>query len=154
MTLQHWRFLTLLLVALTMGMSFAHVLEALPKLRWSGELYLAVQTNLYFLFGNVGAVINLSAIATAVLLAVLERNHHGLILTLSGAVALVAALLVWLVMVAPVNVQTGLWQSAGSVPLDWQRWRNQWELGHAISFGFHLTAFVTLLWAGLNRGTP
>jgi len=39
-----WRFLTLLLTALSLGTSFAHVLEIPAKLRYDGPLYVTLQS--------------------------------------------------------------------------------------------------------------
>lgn len=67
-TIAHWWPLpTLLLVALTMGIEFGHVLELGPKLSYPPELYLRLNTSLYAWFGPpVGAVIYFGSIlATA-----------------------------------------------------------------------------------------
>jgi hypothetical protein len=54
MTLNATRFLSLLLVALTLGMTFCHVMEIPGKLRLDGATWLIVQQNLYVDFGVVG----------------------------------------------------------------------------------------------------
>jgi hypothetical protein len=56
------RFFSLLLVALTLGMTFCHVMEVAGKLRLEGTTWLTVQQNLYVAFGKIGAVIELLAI--------------------------------------------------------------------------------------------
>jgi MFS family permease len=146
MALHIWRFITLLLAALTMGMTFAHVLEIAPKLRWDANLYLAVQTNLYWMFGRVGALIQLGAIGAACILAFLVRQRGPTFwYSLLGAIALVLSLVVWFFVVAPANAQTAQWQDTGVIPTDWMRWRNQWEIGHAVSFVLHLIGFGALL---------
>jgi hypothetical protein len=45
------RVVTLTLVALAMGMSFAHVLEWPAKLNYDASFYVRVQTSLYALWG-------------------------------------------------------------------------------------------------------
>ena len=62
MTLKVTRFLSLLLVALTLGMVFCHVMEIPCKLRLAGPAWLAVQHNLYIAFGRLGAVIEVLSI--------------------------------------------------------------------------------------------
>ena len=47
MILKIVRFLNLLLVALTLGLTFCHVMEIPGKLRLSGAAWLTVQHNLY-----------------------------------------------------------------------------------------------------------
>lgn len=148
MTVKVWRFVTLLLAALTMGLTFAHTLEALPKLRWDGALYLAVQTNLYHLFGNVGAATEVGAIVAAFVLVFLVRHQPSAFRwTLAGAGLFFLSLTVWFLFGASVNAQTGAWQVTGILPPDWTDWRNQWEAAQAVSFGLHLLGFGALVWA-------
>jgi hypothetical protein len=47
MRLQIWGFITLLLVALLLGLSFAHVLERPAKMTYDGPLYVTLQRSLY-----------------------------------------------------------------------------------------------------------
>jgi hypothetical protein len=57
------RFVNLLLVALTFGLTWCHVIEIPGKLRLSGPEWLSVQHNLYIAFGGpVGAPIEVAAI--------------------------------------------------------------------------------------------
>ena len=145
-TVIFWRFLALTLTALTMGLTFAHALEALPKLRWNGKLYLSVQTNLYYLFGNVGAATEVGAVVAAFVLTALVRGRGRVFgWTLAGALILLSSLVVWFLFVAPVNAQTSAWQQAGAVPTNWQAWRNQWEAAQAACFVLHLFGFGALL---------
>jgi hypothetical protein len=48
---QTWRLVTLILVALTMGLSFAHALEMPAKLEYDAALYVTVQQTLYRWWG-------------------------------------------------------------------------------------------------------
>jgi hypothetical protein len=57
MLIRTWRFATLVLVALSMGASYCHVLELPAKMQWDGPLYVQVQNEppgLYIMFGLVG----------------------------------------------------------------------------------------------------
>jgi hypothetical protein len=56
MFLRAWRFLALVLAALALTMTSAHVLELPQKMRYDAELYAAVNTTLYRHFATVGAV--------------------------------------------------------------------------------------------------
>jgi hypothetical protein len=57
------RFVNLLLVALTFGLTWCHVMEIPGKLRLSGPEWLTVQHNLYVAFGGpVGGPIEVAAI--------------------------------------------------------------------------------------------
>jgi hypothetical protein len=71
------RFVTILLVSLSMGMAFSHALEFIPKMRYTGSLYLTVQRTLYPLFGvPLGASIEVGAVATSVLLTLTLLAAH------------------------------------------------------------------------------
>jgi hypothetical protein len=73
--LRIWRFATILLVSLSMGMAFCHALELIPKMRYDAPLYLTLQRTLYLLFGApLGAAIELGAVAGSVVLAFLARR--------------------------------------------------------------------------------
>ena len=57
MLLKFVRFINLLLVALTLGMTFCHALEYPGKVNLSGPEWLTVQHNVYIAFGVVGAAL-------------------------------------------------------------------------------------------------
>jgi hypothetical protein len=154
MTTKTWRFIALLLAALTMGMHFAHVLELQAKLQWGPELYLAVQTSLYGLFGSLGPVLEVGALIAVSILAYLVRHKRPVFIpTLASAVAIALALIVWLVVVMPANTQIGLWQASGVTPSDWTHWRDQWQFGQAAIFAIHLVGFSALL-RSITMETP
>jgi hypothetical protein len=56
MLLRGCRFVTLLLTALALTMTSAHVLEMPQKMHYEAELYSAVNTTLYRYFAVVGGV--------------------------------------------------------------------------------------------------
>jgi hypothetical protein len=63
MILKLARFVSLLLTALTLGLTFCHVMEIPGKLRLAGAAWLTVQQNLYVAFGPpLGAWIEVGAI--------------------------------------------------------------------------------------------
>jgi hypothetical protein len=153
MALKSMRFATLLLVALTLGLTFAHVMEIPGKLRLAGPDWLTVQQNLYVAFGVVGAVIEVAAILLTWVLAVLVRRRRpAFALTLVAAACATAGIVAWALLVAPMNTALSAWTPA-SLPDDWTATRNQWEIGHAIHCGFFALAFCGLLLALLAE-TP
>jgi hypothetical protein len=132
--LRLWRLIALVLTALSMGLSFAHLLELPPKMLFNGQLWVTITTKgLYYLFGSVGAVIEVGSIVTAIVLALLVRGR-GLVfsLTLGGAIVLAFALALWFVFIAPVNAELAKWTST-SFPSDWMRYRDRWEYTHAVT---------------------
>src|SRR3954469_12240697 len=77
MVLKVLRFLSLLLVALTLGLTFCHVMEIAGKLRPSGAEWLTVQHNPYVAFGPaLGAWIEVGAIVLTWSVAFLVRRRR------------------------------------------------------------------------------
>ena len=153
MTIKRWRFLTLILAALAMGMHLAHALELPPKLGWEADLYLAVQSSLYRLFGTLGPILELGALLSASALAYRLRQRPAFGLTLGSVVAILLALIVWVALVLPANAQLTRWAATQITPPDWQRWRAQWQLAQAALFVLHLMGFSSLAYS-VVRETP
>ena len=63
-----------------------------------------------------------------------------------GAVCFVLALGWWFAVVNTANAEVGSW-AVDAVPSDWERWRTQWEFGHAGHFVLTLAGFLALLLA-------
>lgn len=145
-TVQTIQVLSLLLVTLTMGLEFAHVLELGPKLNYPPELYLRLNTSLYAWFGPpLGAAINTGAIVvTGVLVWLMRRQRPVLLLTSTAFALQVAQLANYFARVEPVNIRFRA-LSDGQVPSDFIALRAQWEYGHAVGFALFAVAFVLLV---------
>jgi hypothetical protein len=157
MRLRAWRFITLLLAALSLTMESAHVLELPQKMQYSPEMYAAVNTSLYLYFALAGAVYQTGSIVAAAVLAFLVRRHRPSFgWTLAGALSLALAFTLWLAVVAPVNSEVAevLALSPGSAPEVWMRLRNRWEYGHAAGFAIQLIGFGALLLSVLVETPP
>jgi hypothetical protein len=156
MTLKIVRFIALMLGALTFGMGLCHLLQLPARMGWDEYLWVGstVQGGLYSLFGSVGAVIDISTVITLGLLTYLVREHHrpGVRLALSAALLFAIGLLLWWVLVYPVNVELAKWVN-GPVPLDWTTYRSRWEWGHATISLFELLGFAALI-ASILADTP
>ena len=146
--LRVWQTITVTLVALTMGTSFAHVLEWPAKLDYTGEFYLRLQTSLYAYWGppRITGFVEPAAVLSVFFLAVLCRAHPvTLRLTVGAAICLLLAFpVVFFWRVAPANATFFHAARAGMLPPDWNSWRMRWETGHAIRFLLHLIAFVLI----------
>ncbi|MFZ5790870.1 MAG: hypothetical protein ACOY3L_09245 [Pseudomonadota bacterium] len=142
------RFFSLLFVALTLGLVFSHVMELPGKLRLDGADWLTVQHNLYVAFGVVGAAIEVLAIVLVWLLVFLVRARKpAWRWTLIAALCVSAGLGVWFWLVSPMNAALNAW-TPETLPPDWTRYRDQWEIGHAIHaalFGLGFGALVIAL---------
>ncbi len=138
--------LSLLLVALTMGQLYAHVLELGPKMEYPPELYLRLNNSLYAWYGPpLGAAINTSAVVvTGALAWMMRRPRPALLLTGTAFALQVAALVNYFARVEPVNVRFRA-LSPGQVPSDFIVLRAQWEYGHALDFALYAVAFLLLV---------
>lgn len=144
MRVRAWRFITLLLAALSMGMAWAHALELGPKMALSETDYIVVQ-GIYQEFGRLGAVIEPAAIlATAILTLLVRGRRLAFRFSLTGLALLALAFGVWIAFVMPANAELAAW-AATAAPADWQRIRNQWEYAHLARFILQLGGFCALL---------
>ena len=148
------RVLAVIFAALAMGMHLAHALELIPKRHWGPELYVAVQSSLYLLFGIIGPVLEIGAL---VLVMLVVRNvwayRPARTLPLISAAAITLALLVWAVVVLPANAQLSAWHTSHAMPPDWARWRDQWQFGQAFIFLVHLVGFSALVSSSIKAET-
>ena len=146
--LKFLRFVNLLLVALTLGMTFSHALEYSGKVKLDGAEWLTVQHNVYLAFGVVGAVIEVTAILTTwIVFAQIRSWKLARVLTLLAGLATTAALGIWFGWVDPVNTALKAWTPA-TMPDNWASFRDQWEAGHAVSavlFGLAFSALVVAI---------
>ena len=147
MVLKVIRFVAVMLAALTLGMGFCHLMQLPARMGWDQYLWVGstVQGGLYNTFGSVGAVIDVAAVIALALLAyfVRKRRHPGFRLALA-AVLLLLALVLWWVLVYPVNVELAKWVN-GPVPSDWTDYRARWEWGHAVISLLELAGFAALI---------
>ena len=155
MVLKVTRFVAVLLAALTLGLGFCHLMQLPSRLAWDQFLWVGstVQGGLYAMFGTVGALIEMGAVIVLALLAYFVREHGrpGFRLALAAAVLYALALLLWWVVVYPVNVELAKWVN-GPVPDDWTAWRARWEWGHAVLALLELFGFAALVWSVLEDG--
>ncbi|NCJ07898.1 DUF1772 domain-containing protein [Synechococcales cyanobacterium C] len=148
MKLKIWRFITILLSALALGMAFCHALELPAKMQYPAELYITVQNTLYVAFGPpaIGAFIEIATPLAAIALAVLSRKHRPAFQWVLVAVVLIllAFPVLFFAFTEPANV---IFREAtpNSIPTNWEQLRAQWEYSHLARFFCHLIAFSALV---------
>jgi hypothetical protein len=151
MFLTLWPFIVLLLGALLIGTTFAHILEMPAKLSLDGPEWVHLQQRLYRTFASVGGAVEIAAIVCATVYAYLLRDQRtALTLAVCGTVFLVVAFIVWLSMTAPVNAKVLRW-NPDAIPAGWEMLRTRWEYSHAIRFVIHLIGVSALIGAALIR---
>lgn len=150
MLLRTWRLVTLIFVALFMGLEFAHALELPAKMQYDGTLYVTIQNSLYQYFGapGPGAFVTVGGVLCAIALTVLVRKHRSAFRwALAGTLCLTIAFpLIYFLRIEPVNVAIEQ-ATARAVPTDWEQLRNQWEYAHATNFVFSLAGFIALVFS-------
>ena len=150
MFLRIWQFLTIMLNALTMGLLFSHLLEMPQKMQYSAPLYLQVTHTLYHLFGSIGGPLEVSGLLFAIVLCFLVRSSpFDYVLTIAATALFAAALILWILYVAPANAQFASWTSE-SIPANWTRVRNQWEHTHAADASLVFAGVSLLVYTALN----
>jgi hypothetical protein len=148
MLLKGTRFVAIMLAALTLGLGFCHLMQLPSRMGWDQYLWVGstVQGGLYAAFGTVGAVIFVATVIALLLLAYFVREHGGpgFTLALSATLLFALALVLWWLLVYPVNVELAKWVD-GPVPADWTDYRSRWEGGHAIISLVELAGFAALI---------
>lgn len=152
-----WSLAALTVAALSLGPSFAHVLEAGPRLTvWPPELWrdATVFNAQYVLFAYVGAPVDVAAILVPALLAYrlrADRPKFGLAVTATVLFGL--AVTVWASWVAPANAVLATW-TPGPLPEDFDEVQARWESGHLVVAALKLLGFMALSLAVALRGRP
>jgi hypothetical protein len=143
------RFVVTLLVALVMGLAFAHVLDRPAKMQYDAATYISLQKSLYVQWGppQIGGLLEPAAIALTGLLAILLRKRRrDLWRTLAALRLLLMAFpVVFFWLVAPAYVGFAAAALPG-IPPDWAALRSNWETGHAIRFVLQFAALALLAW--------
>jgi hypothetical protein len=149
---QALRFVSLLFGALGLAPGAAHVLEMPVKLAYTPQLYFAVTSTLYALFGSVGAVIQVGALVIAGWLAFVSRGLPGVRFVVAAVLLLGLSLVAWGALVAPVNAQWGKAIASGSnaLPQLYAALRLRWEYGHVAAFALWFAGFCCLQWFAVS----
>jgi hypothetical protein len=140
----------LTLAALSLGPSFAHVLEAAPRLTvWPPELWreATVFHGQFRLFATIGGPLDVGTIlGTALLAYALRHERPSFRLALAGGLLFVLGLGVWFAWVAPANGILSTWVP-GPVPENFHAVRNRWETGHMAVACLKLLGFMATVLA-------
>ena len=141
---------SIVLAALSLGPSYAHVLEAPPRLAvWPAELWrdAMVFHRQFEWFALIGAPVDVAAIIAAVALAFVVRDRKPTFrLVISAAAFLAAALAAWFGLVAPANAVLATWKP-GPIPSDFDAIRLRWETGHMVVAALKFCGLVLLCMA-------
>jgi hypothetical protein len=137
----------LVIAALSLAPSFAHALEAYPRLLiWPAELWreTTVFNAQFWLFAVIGAPIDSLAILVPAGLTVLLRGRRPqFMFALAAALTFALGLIIWFAIVASANSVLATWRP-GPIASDFDAVRRQWEFGHLTIAGVKLIGFMLL----------
>lgn len=135
-------FISLLLVALTLAPSMAHLLELANKINLSREDYLTVQ-QIYSGWALLG-IVTFPALIFTLILTIMNRGEgrRAFILSLLAFVCLVATQIIFWTYTYPANQATANWTT---LPGNWENLRANWEYSHAAGAVLNLLALISLI---------
>jgi hypothetical protein len=147
-----WR-VTLILVALGLIMGGAHALELPIRMAYEPQFYMQVTSTLYRYFGLVGGPLQVLAFLASVALAWQLRGRPAFRSTALGSLCLGLSLLLWYLLVQPVN---GAWAEAlgagtAEAVQAYAQLRSRWEYGHVAAFVAWLLGFSLLVDGALRE---
>jgi hypothetical protein len=147
MTAKILLFASIMLVAIVMAATWAHLLEMPAKLTLSREQYFTVQ-QIYFGWAWIGVVIFV-ALASTSALTVLARPDQAIVWAAAASTAcIVLALVVFFSYTFPANEATANWTV---IPDNWATLRRQWEYAHAAEALLYFIALLFLAAAAVYR---
>ena len=105
-----------------------------------------MQGGLYALSGPLGVLIQIATVIALTVLAMLlrRRGESGVPFTIVAAAMFAIGLLMWWILVYPVNVELAKWVN-GPVPANWADWRSLWEWGQAANGLAQFAGFAALI---------
>ena len=151
-----WRLAALVVAAFSRGPSFAHVLEAPPRLgRWAPELWreATVFGGQYQLFGSVGGALDAAAVAVTAIMAYRVRGQAGAGWAIAGAACFALSLAAWFAIVAPANGVLATW-APGPLPANFEAVRNRWEVGHLVVEAWKSLGFLAVALSVAQAARP
>jgi hypothetical protein len=126
-----WRFLTIMLAALSAGLGFYHLLQMPARMSYDGPLWLRTMDYYRMAGPSMRAFIEGGAFVTAIVLPVLLRHRRmALRWAIAAAVCFFITQALWWIFLAPVNGEVMKW-NAEAIPANWTQFRVRWEFTHA-----------------------
>jgi hypothetical protein len=140
MALRVVQFLALVLTALALIPSGAHLFALPNKIGLAQEQYFIVQ-NIYRGWALFGAVLFPAALANFLLAFMLRGRGAAFVFALLAAFWVTATLVIFFIWIYPANQATDNWTT---IPEDWAQLRRQWEYSHAANALVTFAAFCAV----------
>ncbi len=148
MPLKVFRFVAVMLAALSFSVAVGHLMQLPARMGWDQYLWVGstVQGGFYRLSGPLGILLQAASLVGLIVLAALERRHKGAGFAPAAMAALLyaAGLVLWWILVYPANLELASWVN-GPVPDNWTAWRARWEWGQAANGFAQLLGFAALI---------
>ena len=125
------QFIALFLMGIELGVSYSHLMQLPGKSRLSVAMFIAVQTVLIQYKIGLGIVEIGSFLAILIVLWLIRPKTLTFGLTLSALLMLIAAFLIWVIFIEPINTVVDTW-TANSYPDNWTSYRDRWHLFHVL----------------------
>jgi hypothetical protein len=139
-------FLALVLTAVALAPSAAHLFELPNKIGLSQDQYFIVQ-NIYRGWALLGSVVIAAILINLLLVYLLWAQLPARWFALLAFVCVLGGLAVFFTWTYPANVATDNWTA---VPENWRALRTQWEYSHAANAVLTFVAFCSLTLAALT----
>ena len=147
----------LTLTALGLAPGAAHLMELPVKLDYAPQMYASVTSTLYAWFGIIGGSVQVAAVVAVGILAFANRRTPRLRgMMAASAAALLMSLVLWGLLVFPVNSEWAEISASNSAEIAaaYDRLRSRWEFGHVAAFIAWLTGWVGLVATVTLRDIP
>jgi hypothetical protein len=139
------QFLALVLTALALVPSGAHLFEFPNKMSLGAEQYFIAQS-IYRGWSLFGIVLFGALIANLALALLLRGRGAPFALALFGFFSIALALVIFFIWTYPANQATNNWTM---IPNDWEQLRRQWEYSHAANAVVTFAAFCSVALSSL-----
>ena len=150
MSLKLWRGVTIILTALLVSLCFAHLwdLPARVAMTASNWVY-AMNMDEPILNASAGPLLQVATVGAAfVLLGMVRDDGKAFWWSLSAAMTLLVAFIVWWAFIYPVEMRLNNITPA-SIPMNWESLRMRWESAQVVRAALAITALCTLVISGL-----
>jgi hypothetical protein len=146
MTTRTLEFLAIILMAIALVPSGAHLFALSNKMPLGRDAYFTVQ-QIYAGWALFGIVLFASLIVNGALAVLMRNDRPAFIFALVAVVAVVANLAIFFIWTFPANQATANWTG---IPENWETLRSQWEYSHAANAIVMFLGFCSVTLAALS----
>ena len=143
-------FVSVVLIGVQLGVSYAHFMQMNGKLQLLLESYILVQNVLISYRTKLAFIEIPTLVATTLAVFLLRADRSRFILAAIGLACLVFMWLVWFFFIQPINAEIDTWTVA-TAPPNWSQLRARWHEFHLLRLGLAAVAMCAVVSAALGR---